>query len=471
MNILEAKNEIKSAIRIYLEKDENGDYLIPDERQRPVFLIGAPGIGKTAIMSSIASELDIGYIGYTITHHTRQSAIGLPFISQKEFGGQTYSVTEYTMSEIVASVYEAIEKQGKKEGILFIDEINCVSETLAPAMLELLQRKKFGPHKIPNGWILTAAGNPEEYNKSVNELDMVTLDRVKKIVVEPDYDAFKTYAYNSGIHDSVISFLSLNNQYLFKAERSANGFYFVTPRGWEDLSIAIREYERLKIEVTEQFVSQYVQHPQAAAEFIRFYKIYNRFEELKSGEKIENGEVEKTDLSGDNFEVRYALAEILRAKAVKIAEKASQKLEAIEYMEDVISKAKKDGQVLLEETGTLIKELNSSKWNRYKKSAYKPIIDVFESQNYSVAGEKYKQECNVYASKAITKIANILSFGEKSLGQSQEFIAITSGMIANENFISLITNVGWESIYHYFEGVDGSKAGALKDKARRLLKG
>ena len=96
---------------------------------------------------------------------------------------------------------------------------------------------------------------------------------------------------------------------------------------------------------------------------------------------------------------------------------------------------------------------------------------MFESQNYSVAGEKYKQECNVYASKAITKIANILSFGEKSLGQSQEFIAITSGMIANENFISLITNVGWESIYHYFEGVDGSKAGALKDKARRLLKG
>ena len=206
MNILEAKNEIKSAVRIYLAKDEHGDYVIPEERQRPVFLIGAPGIGKTAIMSKIAEELDIGFLGYTITHHTRQSAIGLPYILEKEYGGKTYSVTEYTMSEIIASVYEAIELQGKKEGILFIDEINCVSETLAPAMLELLQRKKFGPHKIPDGWILTAAGNPDEYNKSVNEMDMVTLDRVKKIVVEPDYDAFKTYAYNSGIHDSVISF-------------------------------------------------------------------------------------------------------------------------------------------------------------------------------------------------------------------------------------------------------------------------
>ena len=89
MNIIEAKNEIKSAVRIYLEKDENGDYIIPEERQRPVFLIGAPGIGKTAIMSKIADELGIGYIGYTITHHTRQSAIGLPFISTKTFGGKT----------------------------------------------------------------------------------------------------------------------------------------------------------------------------------------------------------------------------------------------------------------------------------------------------------------------------------------------------------------------------------------------
>ena len=74
---------------------------------------------------------------YSITHHTRQSAIGLPFISKKQYGGQEYSVTEYTMSEIVASVYDKMEETGLSEGILFIDEINCVSETLAPAMLQL----------------------------------------------------------------------------------------------------------------------------------------------------------------------------------------------------------------------------------------------------------------------------------------------------------------------------------------------
>lgn len=471
MNIIEAKNEIKSAVRIYLEKDENGDYVIPEERQRPVFLIGAPGIGKTAIMSKIADELGIGYIGYTITHHTRQSAIGLPYISSKVFGGQTYSVTEYTMSEIVASVYEAIEKQGKKEGILFIDEINCVSETLAPAMLELLQRKKFGPHKIPDGWILTAAGNPEEYNKSVNELDMVTLDRVKKIVVEPDYDAFKNYAYNNGVHDSVISFLSLHSEYLFKAERTEGGFYFVTPRGWEDLSTAIREYERLGIAVTEQFVLQYVQHPQAAAEYMRFYKIYSRFGELKSGERIENGEVDKAQVDGENFEVRFALAEILRAKATKLAEKASAKLSAVEYMEGVVLKAEKDVRLLLSETESLIKSLQSNKWNRYKKSAYKPIIGVFESQNPKVLCESYKAECKEYARQAIGKIANVLGFAERSLGSGQEYVALCSGLVANEDFISLITAVDWQSVYGYLSVVLDGSQDDFERRAKNLLKG
>lgn len=56
--------------------------------------------------------------------------------------GKEYSVTEYTMSEIIAAVYDKIESSGLKEGILFIDEINCVSETLAPAILELLQFKR-----------------------------------------------------------------------------------------------------------------------------------------------------------------------------------------------------------------------------------------------------------------------------------------------------------------------------------------
>ena len=112
MNIKRAKQEIKDSIRAYLMKDDYGDYVMPAIRQRPILLIGPPGVGKTQIMEQISQECQIGLVAYTITHHTRQSAIGLPLIEQKMFGGREYSATEYTMSEIVASVYDKISKTG-----------------------------------------------------------------------------------------------------------------------------------------------------------------------------------------------------------------------------------------------------------------------------------------------------------------------------------------------------------------------
>ena len=138
MDIKSAKQQIQNAIAAYLKRDELGNYRIPLEKQRPIFLLGAPGIGKTAIMEQIAQELGISLVSYSMTHHTRQSALGLPFILRKTFGGVDYDVSEYTMSEIIAAVYDTIEETGIAEGILFLDEVNCVSETLAPAMLPFL---------------------------------------------------------------------------------------------------------------------------------------------------------------------------------------------------------------------------------------------------------------------------------------------------------------------------------------------
>ena len=94
MNIKKAKDEIRHTVQAYLTKDALGDYAIPVVRQRPILLIGPPGIGKTAIMSQVARECGVALVSYTITHHTRQSAIGLPFIEKKNFGGKEYSITE-----------------------------------------------------------------------------------------------------------------------------------------------------------------------------------------------------------------------------------------------------------------------------------------------------------------------------------------------------------------------------------------
>ena len=56
MNIKEAKQEIINTIRAYTLKDEAGRPVIPYEKQRPLLLMGPPGIGKTAIMQQVALE-------------------------------------------------------------------------------------------------------------------------------------------------------------------------------------------------------------------------------------------------------------------------------------------------------------------------------------------------------------------------------------------------------------------------------
>ena len=118
MNIKEAKNEIKHTLLAYLRKNEKGGYTYPLVRQRPILLMGPPGIGKTAIMEQIAEECQVGLVAYTITHHTRQSAVGLPKIVTRNYGGKEMDITEYTMSEIIASVYECMERTGKKQAAL-----------------------------------------------------------------------------------------------------------------------------------------------------------------------------------------------------------------------------------------------------------------------------------------------------------------------------------------------------------------
>lgn len=277
MNIKQAKEQIKNAMTAYFTKDDLGNYVIPIEKQRPVLLIGPPGIGKTAIMEQIAAELNVGLVSYSMTHHTRQSALGLPFITHQEFEGYEYEMSEYTMSEIIGAIYSLMRETGVREGILFLDEINCVSETLAPCMLQFLQYKVFGQHQIPQGWIVVTAGNPPEYNKSVRDFDIVTWDRLKRIDVKADYDVWKEYASEKGVHPSVLTYLAARKRDFYKVESTVDGKHFVTARGWDDLSEMIKLYEAHDLKVDEMLISQYIQTPKIAKDFAIYYDLFQKY--------------------------------------------------------------------------------------------------------------------------------------------------------------------------------------------------
>lgn len=479
MDIKHAKQEIKDSIEAYLAKDEFGAYRIPAIRQRPVLLMGPPGIGKTQIMEQIAKECKIGLVAYTITHHTRQSAVGLPFIKEKTYGGLTYSVTEYTMSEIIASVYEKIEQTGIKEGILFIDEINCVSETLAPTMLQFLQGKTFGNQKIPQGWIIVAAGNPPEYNKSVREFDIVTLDRIKKIDVEANFDVWKEYAYKQGIHPAVISYLELRKQNFYRIETTVDGKVFATARGWEDLSQFIQTYEVLGKTIDRDVIAQYIQHKMIAKDFANYLELFYKYrkdygvEDILKG-KWNTGTIQK--IKAAPFDEHLSVVSLLNGKISEMFRTCfledAYVSKVYEYLliyrenqaslrpEDIWHQAERDYQ----------EQLKKELLNRTDEIVMKKTIKALEhfakqSQDHGESsGEVRFEQVKEMFGELVQKRENLIEltsgmltyifdFMEDAFGESQEMVVLITELNANSYAVWFIKENGCDQYYRYNKGL------------------
>ena len=475
MNIKRAKEEIKNSIEAYLQKDKYGEYMIPSIRQRPVLLMGPPGIGKTQIMEQIAKECNIGLVAYTITHHTRQSAIGLPFIKEKEYGGKTYSVTEYTMSEIIAAVYDKIEQTGMKEGILFIDEINCVSETLAPTMLQFLQCKTFGNQKVPEGWMIVAAGNPPEYNKSVREFDVVTLDRIKKIDVEADYEVWKEYAYKTGIHPAILAYLEIKKDYFYRMETTVDGKAFVTARGWEDLSRLIQVYESLEKTVDREVVYQYLQHLKIAKDFANYYELYKKYKEDYGIERILCGQFQPETierLKFASFDEKLSVVGLLNGKLGEMFRNCWKTDAYVTELFGCLKQFKANNsmeQVLESAKAVLEQKKKTEQLGKQEEYIRKDVIHKLESYqkmileehlNAEDAFEKVREDFNqetVYREQEIDKTSSALEYAfefmEQAFGESQEMVVFVTELNVNYYSVQFIKENGCDKYYQYNKGL------------------
>ena len=474
MNIKEAKEEIIHTVKAYTAKDEFGNYEIGMTHQRPVLLIGPPGIGKTAIMEQVARECGIGLVAYTITHHTRQSAIGLPMIEHRDYGGKEYAVTEYTMSEIIGSVYEQMQRTGLKEGILFIDEINCVSETLAPTMLQFLQGKTFGNHKVPEGWIIVAAGNPPEYNKSVKEFDIVTLDRVKRIDVVENLPVWKEYAYKAGVHGSIISYLDVKRENFYIVETTVEGKRFVTARGWEDLSQMIRTYEKLDIPVTEGVIAQYLQHPRIAKEFAAYLDLYRKYAMDYNVEDILKGQIKDRAIERISTAPFDEKLSVLGLLVSTLSDGARECFEWDQFVERLFSILKfvKFAPDLLDGLQEAL-DMEHAKWEKSENGKNLEKSDMRVGLRLMNTLEAYVKEVREGADfnkikdlfgEHVSKRQDKLSiwkssfdysfeFVERAFGESQEMVVFITELNASHFALWFISENGCDKYYTYNQGL------------------
>ena len=476
MNIDEAKVQIRSAMTAYFTKDRFGHYRMPPERQRPVFLMGPPGIGKTAIMEQLAAELGVGFVSYSMTHHTRQSALGLPFITKKNYGGTEYSISEYTMSEIIASVYDTVEASGCREGILFLDEINCVSETLAPAMLQFLQYKTFGRHRMPDGWIVVAAGNPPEYNRSVREFDIATWDRLKRIDVEPDYGAWRSYARAIGVHAAVLTYLDVRKDDFYRIETTAEGRRFVTARGWTDLSDMLQLYELNGLAPDEKLMAQYIQHPKIARNFAIYYDLFQKYRSDYQIDRILGGTEDESILDrarNARFDERLTLVGLLlesvtasagqvcmtedalsdlrdRLRALRTLSAAESRTETLAWLDqqerDLSMKGraaagKRDLEAALQMEADLLDGMRSAVEQCPAEEG--PAVFGSLQQYYSDRVEMLRAE----AADTGSRMSNLFRFCEKAFSAGQELLIVVTELTANAQTARFIARYGCEEYY------------------------
>jgi len=479
MNIKQAKKQIQNAITVYFTKDQFGNYVIPVEQQRPVFLMGPPGIGKTAIMEQIAAELGIGLVSYSMTHHTRQSALGLPFIVRKTYGGMEYDVSVYTMSEIIASVYDLMEDTGVKEGILFLDEINCVSETLAPSMLQFLQYKVFGRHRVPEGWIVVTAGNPPEYNNSVREFDIVTWDRLKRVDVEPDFETWKEYAYSRKTHPAIMTYLEIKRADFYRVETTVDGKRFVTARGWSDLSDMMRLYEQHKLKIDEDLVSQYLQDRKTAKDFAVYYDLFNKYRSDYQVDKILAGKADqsiKNRAREAKFDERLSLLGLLLdgvtecLKDVCTAEAVQTRLlDVLKTVRKELSQSGTDLSELLAEQikdrrTALTSNRRASSISRDNQLVWETVIAILEDQRALLAKmhpddgkaafilvkgdfDWRTKELQKSALEAGKKLSNLFAFCQEVFPEGQEVLILVTELTISPYCAQFIGRYGCKEYY------------------------
>ena len=184
-------------------------------------------------------------------------------------------------------------------------------------MLQFLQCKTFGNQKLPEGWLIVAAGNPPEYNRSVRDFDVVTLDRVKRITVEEDFSVWKDYALKKGLHGAVISYLDLKKENFYRIENAADGMQFATARGWEDLSEILYAYEAEGIAPDTELAVQYIQMPSVARDFTNYYALYNKYRQVYHIDDILRGQaprVTMTEFAAAPFDEKLAVMGLLLSR-------------------------------------------------------------------------------------------------------------------------------------------------------------
>ena len=191
--------------------------------QRPVFLWGAPGIGKSDIVKQIGNEQDRDVIDVRLSLWEPTDIKGIPY----------YNSDEGTMTWAPPS---ELPTDKDSTAILFLDELNSAAPATQAAAYQLILNRRVGTYTLPKGVSIVAAGNRETDKGVTYRMPAPLANRFLHLELRTDFEDWLNWATSNKVHEQVVGYLGFAKQDLYDFDPRSSSRAFATPRSWSFVS-------------------------------------------------------------------------------------------------------------------------------------------------------------------------------------------------------------------------------------------
>jgi hypothetical protein len=197
------------------------------KNQRPIFLWGPPGIGKSDIIKQLGTELDAHVIDVRLSLWEPTDIKGIPFFD---------SVNETMKWAPPSELPDAEMAKQHKLIILFMDEMNSAAPSVQAAAYQLILNRRVGTYRLPDNVVMVAAGNRETDKGVTFRMPAPLANRFVHLEMAVDWDDWQDWAVENKLHKDVVGFLTFSKKELYDFDPKSSSRAFATPRSWSFVS-------------------------------------------------------------------------------------------------------------------------------------------------------------------------------------------------------------------------------------------
>jgi hypothetical protein len=281
--------------QISLTQKQLAEFLLHVGVVRPVFIWGPPGIGKSSLVAQFAESVGLPCISLLGSQLAPEDIIGVPQITDGK--------SRFCPPTMIAR---------EEPYCLFLDELNACSHEVQKAFYSLIQEKKIGDFRLPEGSIVIGAGNRAQDSAIVKPMSSALMNRLIHVHLRASHRDWLDWAKQNNIHAWVIDYIAHRPDHLWsqppKTEQP-----FSTPRSWHMLSDALHEMKEDVSDDMIEVLSFGSLSPHHAGQFKGFIKQIRNNYALSS---ILKGQMKWPDQPKDR-DALYFLAQSFRAHLIK----------------------------------------------------------------------------------------------------------------------------------------------------------